>query len=198
MRTLDVWYAHIAEDEIMSRRSEQRPPSACAGQGQGEQARRARSGEGGQEREALAKNAEKARSRDSLQASRSSPSASTAATASPAQPPVIVPLRELHATYGVSPTSRGRSSIDQFRAYRSTLQHDRVSCSSGSRSSTGPARSSASAASARGRSSRCCRAATTRTRCSSRSRRPPRRSSRTAAARAGSGRPASGWCRASG
>ena len=54
-----------------------------------------------------------------------------------------------------------------------------ATCWSGSRSSTWPARSSASAASARGRSSSCCRAATSRTRCSSRSRRRPRRCWRT-------------------
>ena len=41
------------------------------------------------------------------------------------QPPVIVPARDLAATYGLSPDEVVPAIHDQFRAYRATLQPDR-------------------------------------------------------------------------
>jgi hypothetical protein len=41
------------------------------------------------------------------------------------QPPVIVPLRDLAATYGLSAREAEKGIRDQFRAYRETLQEDR-------------------------------------------------------------------------
>ena len=73
-----------------------------------------------------------------------------------------------------------------------------ASCWSSSSSSTWPARWSGWAASAPGPSSSCSRAATSRTRCSCRSRRRPGRSWRTTCPRAATSSTASGWCTASG
>ena len=41
------------------------------------------------------------------------------------QPPVVVPLRDLATTYGLSSREAGKAIRDQFRAYRETLQDDR-------------------------------------------------------------------------
>jgi uncharacterized protein (DUF2252 family) len=41
------------------------------------------------------------------------------------QPPIVVPARELAATYGLSPDGVENLIRDQFRAYRATLQDDR-------------------------------------------------------------------------
>jgi Uncharacterized protein conserved in bacteria (DUF2252) len=41
------------------------------------------------------------------------------------QPPIVVPARELKATYGLAPDEMDRLIREQFRAYRATLQHDR-------------------------------------------------------------------------
>ena len=41
------------------------------------------------------------------------------------QPPIIVPARDLAATYGLSPDDVMPVIHDQFRAYRATLQDDR-------------------------------------------------------------------------
>jgi uncharacterized protein (DUF2252 family) len=41
------------------------------------------------------------------------------------QPPVVVPARDLAATYGLSPDEVSRAIRAQFRAYRATLQDDR-------------------------------------------------------------------------
>ena len=41
------------------------------------------------------------------------------------QPPIVVPVRELAATYGMSPDETEHVIRDQFRAYRATLQDDR-------------------------------------------------------------------------
>src|SRR5207244_1799792 len=41
------------------------------------------------------------------------------------QPPIVVPVRELAATYGMSPAETDHVIRDQFRAYRATLQDDR-------------------------------------------------------------------------
>jgi hypothetical protein len=41
------------------------------------------------------------------------------------QPPIVVPMRDLHATYGLSPDQVEQAIREQFRAYRATLQDDR-------------------------------------------------------------------------
>jgi hypothetical protein len=40
------------------------------------------------------------------------------------QPPIVVPMRELEATYGLSADQMERVLRDQFRAYRATLRDD--------------------------------------------------------------------------
>ena len=71
------------------------------------------------------KNAEKARSRDSLQALAKLTEAVDGGRRIASAPPVIVPGRELLATYGVDPGLEEEIIVNQFREYRSTLQPDR-------------------------------------------------------------------------
>ena len=189
MGTLDVWYAHLSEEELMraiKHRGRER-----------EEGRRKKRWQG--RREGAEKAAQKAHTRDSLQALSKLAEIVDGRYRIVSQPPIVVPLARpcsQHRSLGrrdreIDPRPVPRLPGDACRMIG-------ASCSSASRSSTWPARSWASAASARGRSSCCSRGVTNRTRCSCRSRRRPRRCWRTTSRRAATGSPASGSCRVSG
>ena len=174
MRTMDIWYAHLSEDELMSAvrgtvgRDREGEPREKAKQ----EAKAAEEGP-----EAAEKTGAKAHTRDSLQALSKLAELVDGRYRIVSQPPVVVPLRDLAATYRLSADEmRSRASTSSSAPTGPRCKTIGATCWSASRSSTWPARSSASAASAPGRSSSCCRAATSRTRCSCRSRRRPRRS----------------------
>jgi uncharacterized protein (DUF2252 family) len=124
MRTMDVWYAHLDEDQIMesvrSTVAETRTESKAARKDKKTQ-------------EKLAKRAEKraeqtrrkAYTRDSLQALSKLAEFVDGTYRIVSQPPIVVPMRDLAATYGISPEAVGPAIRDQFEAYRATLQHDR-------------------------------------------------------------------------
>ena len=69
--------------------------------------------------------AAKAHTRDSLQALSKLGEQADGQYQIVSQPPVIVPARDLAATYGLSPDEVLPVIHDQFRAYRATLQADR-------------------------------------------------------------------------
>ena len=72
------------------------------------------------------KNIEKAHTRDSVQAlSKLAELGEDGQYRIISQPPVIVPGRDLAATYGLSPDEVMPTIHEQFRAYRATLQDDR-------------------------------------------------------------------------
>ena len=71
------------------------------------------------------KTAAKAHTRDSLQALSKLGELAAGQYRIVSQPPVIVPARDLAATYGLSPDEVVPLIRDQFRAYRATLQPDR-------------------------------------------------------------------------
>ena len=139
MRTMDIWYAHLDEDEL---RTGIRNVAAGAAQQEKaakeqEKAKRAK-GLKKQERadrqeEKFAKTAQKramkvldkAHSRDSLQALSKLGELINGTYRIVSQPPVVVPGRDLAATYGLSPDDVLPALHDQFRAYRATLQDDR-------------------------------------------------------------------------
>jgi Uncharacterized protein conserved in bacteria (DUF2252) len=89
------------------------------------------SGAGGQARLAklAAKRAEqsrkKANTRDSLQALSKLAEIVDGTYRIVSQPPIVVPMRDLAATYGMSPDDVGPAIREQFHAYRATLQEDR-------------------------------------------------------------------------
>src|SRR5262252_1993579 len=146
MRTMDIWYSHLDEDELMAgariavseltgetavaKKKEKKDKQA----GQAKAAKR----EGKQEKrdaqqEKVAKQAEKraqktlakAHTRDSLQALSKLGELVDGQYRIVSQPPIVVPLRDMAATYGLSAEEADQVIREQFRAYRETLQDDR-------------------------------------------------------------------------
>jgi uncharacterized protein (DUF2252 family) len=108
MRTLDVWYAHLSEDDVR------------AG-AQADLADKARKKELKRSERVI----EKARTRDSLQALSKLGEIVDGQYRIVSQPPIVVPLRDLAAMYDMSPDDVEPALREQFRSYRATLQDDR-------------------------------------------------------------------------
>ncbi len=140
MRTLDLWYAHLSEDDLRAAIGR----ITTAGKGGGKNGRagkshsQAKSGKPGKHEKASAVDAElvkaarhadktlrKAHTRDSLQALSKLGELVDGRHRIISQPPVLVPARDLAATYGITPDEMEQVVHDQFRAYRATLQDDR-------------------------------------------------------------------------
>jgi len=132
MGTTEVWYAHLDEDQIMA---SIRTGIAAAGHDHhktGKKSTGGKAGKSGKARHALdtaAKTAEKtlrkAHSRDSMQALSKLTEQVDGTFRIVNDPPIVVPLREVTATYGISADETDQIIRDQFRAYRDTLQADR-------------------------------------------------------------------------
>jgi uncharacterized protein (DUF2252 family) len=136
MRTMDIWYAHLNEDELKASIR-----STVAGTAGGEKgAKKARQEtapkkhgkraekqdkttkkEGKRAEKTLAK----AHTRDNLQALSKLGEVVDGRYRIVSQPPIVVPMRDMAATYGLSPGEVSRTVREQFRAYRTTLQDDR-------------------------------------------------------------------------
>jgi len=149
MRTMDIWYAHLDEDQVMAGArvaiSELRGEAATAKKKEKKEKKDKQAGqakaakkEGKQQKrdtqqEKQAKAAEKraqkslakAHTRDSLQALSKLCELADGQYRIVSQPPIVVPARDLAATYGLSPDDVVSAIRDQFRAYRATLQDDR-------------------------------------------------------------------------
>jgi uncharacterized protein (DUF2252 family) len=132
MRTMDIWYAHLDEDELISAirglvteeateakgaKAEKERKKAKKDKKEEEQAKRA-------EKRAV-QEVEKAHTRDSLQALSKLGELVDGRYRIISQPPIVVPLRDLAATYGLSADEAEQAIHEQFRAYRATLQDDR-------------------------------------------------------------------------
>ena len=126
MPTMGIWYAHLDEDELMASirstvaETKKEAKGAQKGKKDGKQQKLAKLAEKRAE-----KNAAKAHTRDSLQALSKLCEVADGQYRIVSQPPVIVPARDLAATYGMSPDEVMPVIHDQFRAYRATLQDDR-------------------------------------------------------------------------
>ena len=122
MRTLDIWYARLPEGELMN--AVRGTVAEMAHEAKGKHGKKkARTAEKTAQRgEEMAR---KARTRDSLQALSKLGELAGGRYRIVSQPPVIVPARDLAATYGISPDLIGQVIRDQLRAYRATLQLDR-------------------------------------------------------------------------
>jgi len=146
MRTMDIWYAHMDEDTLMAGArvalSELRGETAAAKKQEKEakQAKQAKAAKKDakqekhdKQQEKLARVAEKraqktlakAHTRDSLQALSKLGELVDGQYRIVSQPPIVVPLRDLSATYGMSAEEAEDVIHSQFRAYRATLQPDR-------------------------------------------------------------------------
>jgi uncharacterized protein (DUF2252 family) len=113
MATMEVWYARLAEDDVARVLRAAEPAKtrkgAKAAKQVGKTARR---------------EAAKARTRDSLQALSKLAELSSGRYRIVSRPPIIVPARDLEATYGIPPDKMERLLREQFRAYRATLRDD--------------------------------------------------------------------------
>jgi uncharacterized protein (DUF2252 family) len=122
MPVMEIWYAHLDEDQLMA-----------AVRGVVAQSTKKAKGKKAKKEAKLAKtagklaekSAEKAHTRDSLQALSKLGELVDGTYRIVSQPPVVVPARDLAATYGLSPEEVERAIRGQFRAYRATLQDDR-------------------------------------------------------------------------
>jgi len=146
MRTMDIWYAHLDEDQLMTSArvavselkgevttaKKQEKQAKQAKQPKTEKRdRQAEKKDRQQEKDAvlaekrLQKSAAKAHTRDSLQALSKLAELVDGQYRIVSQPPVLIPARDLAATFGLSPDEVLPVIHDQFRAYRATLQDDR-------------------------------------------------------------------------
>src|SRR5215813_6350213 len=128
MRTMDIWYAHLDEDELMravdgalaenAEEAKKGPKKAR------EQAKQQTKAARKAEKNALKARA-KARTRDSLQALSKLGELVDGRYRIVSQPPIVIPARDLVAVSGVSFDEVDQLVRDQFSAYRATLRDDR-------------------------------------------------------------------------
>ena len=113
MGTMEVWYARLAEDDFP------RAVRAADVPRTGKGAKAAR-----QAGKAARKEAAKARTRDSLQALSKLAERVDGHYRIVSRPPLIVPARDLEATYGIPRDKMEGLLREQFRAYRATLRDE--------------------------------------------------------------------------
>jgi uncharacterized protein (DUF2252 family) len=133
MRTMDLWYAALDESELVraiqgavaeTREKKGKGKKGKKGKNEGKEDRADRK-EAARAAKLSQKNREKAHTRDSLQALSKLGEQVDGSYRIVSQPPVIVPERDLAATYGMSAEEADRAIHEQFRSYRATLQDDR-------------------------------------------------------------------------
>jgi uncharacterized protein (DUF2252 family) len=132
MRTMDIWYASLDEDELI-----RAVRGAVAGAAKGARAakkkKKKKTAKQAKEDARLAKLAakraeksrQKAHTHDSLQALSKLGEVAGGKYRIVSQPPIIVPLRDLTAIFGLSPDDIMPAIHERFRAYRATLPADR-------------------------------------------------------------------------
>jgi uncharacterized protein (DUF2252 family) len=126
MRTMDIWYARLDEDQLMNairgagaetaketKRAKKEPEAAR------KLAKQKRKAEKGADKARA-----KARTRDSLQALSKLGELVDGRYRIVSKPPIIIPARDLAAASGISPDEIDRLVREQFRAYRATLRDD--------------------------------------------------------------------------
>jgi uncharacterized protein DUF2252 len=127
MRTMDIWYAHLDEDQVMT-------TARGAIAGIQKEAKGAKKGARKQAKERekqakkAAKTAEKARAkahtRDSLQALSKLGELVDGKYRIVSQWPIVIPARDLATLSGISPGDLDKVIRQQFQAYRATLRED--------------------------------------------------------------------------
>jgi uncharacterized protein (DUF2252 family) len=113
--TLEIWYAHLDEDELLQGIRSAAAAATANKQGAKKGKKAARRAE---------KAVAKAHTRHSLQALSKLGELVDGRYRIVSQPPIVVPARELEATYGLSSEEIERVIREQFRAYRATLRDD--------------------------------------------------------------------------
>ena len=116
MGTMAIWYAHLSEDELLTA---VRRTAAKASKSTKKAAKAAKRAE-----KSAQKVTGKARTRDSLQALSKLGELVDGRYRIVSQPPIIIPARDVAATYNLSAAAVERNIRQQFRAYRATLRDD--------------------------------------------------------------------------
>ncbi|TFC20314.1 DUF2252 domain-containing protein [Cryobacterium glucosi] len=116
MGTMDVWYARMTEETVMA------TLQVAAGKKKGDRTERKAAVNAEKRTRALA---DKARTRDSLQALSKLAEFVDGDYRIISQPPIVIPVRELTTTTGLSPDEIEESVRTAFRSYRANLQDDR-------------------------------------------------------------------------
>jgi uncharacterized protein (DUF2252 family) len=114
MRTLDIWYAHLSEQELMEAVKKTTHQLAHQDKKDAKTARKT-----------AEKTARKAYTRDSLQALSKLAEVVDGRHRIVSQPPIVFPARDLAPRLGLSIEELEHTVHEQFRAYRTTLQDDR-------------------------------------------------------------------------
>jgi uncharacterized protein (DUF2252 family) len=123
MRTLDIWYTHMSEDEVM--KGVQTAIGNAEKPVKGKKALKAADKTANKARSVAEKTLTKAHTRDSLSALAKLAERVDGQYRIVSQPPIVVPGREVAATYGISAHEIDKVIRAQFRSYRATLQDDR-------------------------------------------------------------------------
>jgi uncharacterized protein (DUF2252 family) len=127
MRTMDIWYAHMDEDQVATAA---RGTLTGLAKESKKGSKAARKQAKGREKEAkrAAKSAEntraKAHTRDSLQALSKLGELVDGKYRIVSQPPIVIPARDLAPMSGVSADDLDQAVRQQFEAYRATLRED--------------------------------------------------------------------------
>ena len=122
MRTMEIWYARLDEDQLMQAVHATAAATARAAKSKKEKQaakavqKAAKAAEGARE---------KARSRTSLQALSKLGELVDGEYRIVSRPPIVIPARELGPTYGLSAEQVQAAIREQFRVYRASLQDDR-------------------------------------------------------------------------
>ncbi len=124
MRTLDVWYAHLSEDDLRQAVLHATTERAAA-EGKGTRKAKRASKEARKLQKRFDKNAQKAHSRNSMQALSKLTEVVDGRYRIASAPPVIVPARELHGVYGIDAEELEGVILNQFSQYRESLPMDR-------------------------------------------------------------------------
>jgi uncharacterized protein (DUF2252 family) len=135
MRTLDIWYAHMTERDIQdAMRAVQEASNARTKPGKGKTGKKKQGATKAEKAEAASiakamktanKTLRKAHTRDSLGALPKFAEVVDGRQRIVSQPPVIIPLRDLAASYEMTPDQAWDAVEEQFRIYKATLSNDR-------------------------------------------------------------------------
>jgi uncharacterized protein (DUF2252 family) len=130
MGVMDIWYAHLTEEDILAALRTAAPPAAAMVKAGKKKAvkKKALAADKKAEKQGVKRvetTAAKARTRDSLQALSKLAELVDGRYRIVSQPPVVVPSRDLFARYGMSADDADRALHQEFRAYRATLTADR-------------------------------------------------------------------------
>jgi uncharacterized protein (DUF2252 family) len=137
MHTLDVWYSHMSEQHIQDALRAVQEASVVGvkpGKGKAGKNKTGKKKQGATKADAaliarasknLNKTLRKAHTRDSLGALPKFAEVVDGRHRIVSQPPVIIPLRDLAASYEMTPEEARSAVEDQFRVYKATLSNDR-------------------------------------------------------------------------